>query len=414
MRLTCCFRQRSARSPRTRRFHPNIITYPTSTFAMKLFTLLSTTAVTSAARTGSSGSSSTIDKLPPAAPFHRELSGDVISYDDDFWAYNADVDVSSQTIWTNYNFKPNKCMVYNKKHVVAFELYKPNNNSCKKKLEGTYIMEVGKFARAYVAQKEQDYKLYGKDYGDITGLDYVDCTEVYYNDNQYYAKLGCATTGGLRILSYSDSSCTNEISTNLGLYNDIKISFNTCQPCLTWPSTSNNDDGNGDLDDQFEFYHQYDSKMCSAAQHYKQSCGWGCKKKARVQSSSSSYSSSGQAKHYWNGFEKFFLFFWSFFAVGLTWIVLKQRRHMSREDAIVEEAAMQGVGLKKRHIFPIALGIIFFIIFAMFMVWKKVTWLLLIGANFGLFAHFMYLRRKAKRANAGMQAYVKDGGLEIS
>lgn len=101
-------------------------------------------------------------------------------------------------------------------------------------------------------------------------------------------------------------------------------------------------------------------------------------------------------------------------AIGITWIVLKQRRHMSREDAIVEEAAMQGVGLKKRHIFPIALGIIFLIIFAMFMVWKKITWLLLIGANFGLFAHFMYLRRKAKRANAGMQAYVKDGGLEIS
>ena len=72
----------------------------------------------------------------------------------------------------------------NKKHVVAFELYKPNNNSCKKKREGTYIMEVGKFARAYVAQKEQEYKLYGKDYGDVTGLTYEDCTEVYYNGNQ--------------------------------------------------------------------------------------------------------------------------------------------------------------------------------------------------------------------------------------
>ena len=91
-----------------------------------------------------------------------------------------------------------------------------------------------------------------------------------------------------------------------------QISFNTCQPCLTWPSTSSNDDANGDLDDQFDYYHQYDSKMCSAAQHYKQSCGWGCKKKAKVQSSSSSYSSSSQAKHSWNGFEKFFLFFWSF------------------------------------------------------------------------------------------------------
>ena len=95
--------------------------------------------------------------------------------------------------------------------------------------------------------------------------------------------------------------------------------------------------------------------------------------------------------------------------------MLKQRRMMSREDAIVEEAAMNGVGLKKRHIFPIALGIIFFILLSMFMVWKKLTWFLLIGTNIGLFAHFVYLRRKAKKAGAdGDDGYIKDAGLEIS
>ena len=41
--------------------------------------------------------------------------------------------------------------------------------------------------------------------------------------SQYYAKLGCASTGGLRLSSYSDASCTKEINTNLGLYNDIKV-----------------------------------------------------------------------------------------------------------------------------------------------------------------------------------------------
>jgi hypothetical protein len=57
-------------------------------------------------------------------------------------------------------------------------------------------MEVGKFARAYVAQKEQDYKLYGKDFGDVDALDYVGCTEVYHNDVvvrdvcMYYVLLG--------------------------------------------------------------------------------------------------------------------------------------------------------------------------------------------------------------------------------
>jgi hypothetical protein len=103
-------------------------------------------------------------------------------------------------------------------------------------------------------------------------------------------------------------------------------------------------------------------------------------------------------------------------AVALVWVVLKQRRMMSREDAIVEEAAMNGVGLKKRHVFPIALGVIFLILFAMFMVWKKMTWLFLIGTNMGLFAHFVYLRRKAKRAGGGNggEGYIKDAGLEIS
>jgi hypothetical protein len=101
-------------------------------------------------------------------------------------------------------------------------------------------------------------------------------------------------------------------------------------------------------------------------------------------------------------------------AVASVWVVLKQRRTMTREDAIVEEAAMNGVGLKKRHVFPLALGIIFFILLAMFMVWKRMTWILLIGTNVGLFAHFVYLRRKAKKSGQGGEGYVKDAGLEIS
>lgn len=49
-------------------------------------------------------------------------------------------------------------------------------------------------------------------------------------DSKYYAKLACATTGGLRISSFSDANCKNEVSTNLGLYNDIKVSadYNCC------------------------------------------------------------------------------------------------------------------------------------------------------------------------------------------
>ena len=87
---------------------------------------------------------------------------------------------------------------------------------------------------------------------------------------------------------------------------------------------------------------------------------------------------------------------------------------MTQEDAIVEEAAMNGVGLKKRHVFPLALGMIFFMLLAVFMVWKRMTWILIIGTNVGLFAHFVYLRRKAKMGGQGGEEYVKDAGLEIS
>lgn len=40
----------------------------------------------------------------------RDLSGsgDAVSFDDDFWAYN---DGSMQTYWDDYSIKPLKCMI---------------------------------------------------------------------------------------------------------------------------------------------------------------------------------------------------------------------------------------------------------------------------------------------------------------
>lgn len=69
------------------------------------------------------------------------------------------------------------------RHVIAFDLYGKGHKTCLKKKEGTYIMDVGKFAKAYVAQKQVDYKLQGNNYGMPDALDYVECTAVEYNDN---------------------------------------------------------------------------------------------------------------------------------------------------------------------------------------------------------------------------------------
>mmetsp|Transcript_3107 Transcript_3107/g.6437 ORF Transcript_3107/g.6437 Transcript_3107/m.6437 type:complete len:375 (-) Transcript_3107:337-1461(-) len=341
----------------------------------------------------------------------RALSGSGdMSFDDDFWAYDEG---SMDVVWDDYSVEPKTCMIYKNQHVIAFDLFGKGHKQCAKKKEGTYLMDVGKFAKAYVAQKQVDYKLVGNEYEAPDALDYIECTAVEYNDVYYYAKLGCSTTGSLKIVAYTDEYCSQAVSTNIGLYNDVKISFNACQSCVAWPAETGDDDAaeEVELDDNFEYYHAYDSKLCGAADQFKLSCGWGCRKQANKGLASANYNNM---KRSWGGFEKFCLFFWSFAAVALVWVVLKQRRMMSREDAIVEEAAMNGVGLKKRHVFPIGLGIIFFVLFAMFMVWKKLTWLLLIGTNIGLFAHFVFLRRKAKKSGAGGDGYVKDAGLEIS
>lgn len=45
---------------------------------------------------------------------------------------------------------------------------------------------------------------------------------------QYYAKLGCSTQGGMKVYGYSDEYCTQEVNTNIGVYNDLKVSDPSC------------------------------------------------------------------------------------------------------------------------------------------------------------------------------------------
>ena len=333
-----------------------------------------------------------------------------------FTSKDASVDYSGMAI------VPKQCMEHNGKWVIAYELFKHGHNNCQKHSMGYYLSDVGTFVQGHVLQNQyESYYNYGANkYGNPDSLEYANCKafEQANDDGSiYYVKLGCSSAGGLKLLTYSDSSCTTEVSANLGIYNDAKVTFNQCNACTA--QSMADDDGvraeiynNGYTDD----FAPHDAKLCATLHNNDDghmSCGWGCKrsiKKASAAARTSYGTSSG-----WNAFEKFFLFVWSFSAIGLVWVVLKQRRMMTREDAIVEEAAMNGIGLKKRHVFPIALGILFMILLGMFLAWKKLTWILLIGVNIGLFAQFVFLRRKAKKANAGTDAgYIKDAGLQIS
>lgn len=59
----------------------------------------------------SSGGQSVETRYKESSQLERELegSGDGISFDDDFWAYDADQSID--VAWTDYSLKPVKCMI---------------------------------------------------------------------------------------------------------------------------------------------------------------------------------------------------------------------------------------------------------------------------------------------------------------
>lgn len=73
----------------------------------------------------------------------------------------------------------------NGEHVIAYELYGKGHQQCTKKSDGTYLMPVGQFAKAYQAQMQIDYNLKGADYEAPDALAYTDCTQFAYNDDTY-------------------------------------------------------------------------------------------------------------------------------------------------------------------------------------------------------------------------------------
>ena len=116
----------------------------------------------------------------------------------------------------------------NGEYKIAYEMFKNKNNGCKKHSQGIYLAEVGAFAEAYALQNQyESLYTYGENqYGNPESLDYASCTafEEANDDGSFtYVKLGCSDAGGLKLFTYSDSSCTVEITNNIGVYNDMKV-----------------------------------------------------------------------------------------------------------------------------------------------------------------------------------------------
>lgn len=116
---------------------------------------------------------------------------------------------------------------------IAYEMFKNNNNGCQKHSTGVYLSDVGAFAEAYALQSQYAsvYTYGDNQYGNPDSLDYASCKafENANDDGSYtYVKLGCSDAGGLKLRTYSDSSCTVEITNNLGVYNDMKVRGGLC------------------------------------------------------------------------------------------------------------------------------------------------------------------------------------------
>lgn len=335
-------------------------------------------------------------------------------------------------------------------------MYKKGHNQCKRRSLGKYKMDVDSFIRAYVRQLEQDYEAKGAEYEvDDEAMEYLQCQQYYYNNNmvrnllikmwkwlylfsahnniflcvQYYLKVGCRTTGkGFMVHAYSDMYCSEKLTYNLNLGVDLsglRVQFDTCKSCV--PSNNygnyNKYNNNNNNNNAYNNYNnggggygygdisRHESMLCSSADHYKDTCNRSCRRAANKTGSSSS-SGWGGGGGSWDGegfspIGKFFLWVLSLSAIFFLLAGLAQRKKMSKQDALIEEAAIKASGVDKKYIPRIFVGLILFIIILILFRKKVLTWFFLIGINIGLLAYWMHLKNKAEQNAAanGFQLY---------
>lgn len=279
-----------------------------------------------------------------------------------------------------------------------YDIYGKNGSTCSKNSKGTYKMPVTSFVRAYIKQVQHEYQLKGNEYKPGDGVrENLSCNEYYYNGQAMYTQIGCKNTGlALQVSSYSDSYCT--VNTGTTIYNNdvsnLKIYFGTCKTCTPTSSYGSYSNGGG----SYYTMSQHESPLCATAWYHKNSCNYSCKRSAKKLSASSSSKSSFGAYHAgFSGVEKFFLWFLSFSAVFFLLAGLAQRKKMSKEDALIEEAAIKSAGIDKKYIPRILLGIVVFIILMVVLRRKALTWFLLVFTNAGLLGYWMYLKNKSEK-----------------
>jgi len=304
------------------------------------------------------------------------------SGDDDFYNFNEE-----GVVWSDYSIYPKKCVNINNEDAIVFEMFGKNHKSCSKKSLGTYRATLYDFVKAYTRQAEDDADANGQGFeASEDAMDLLECQGNYYDDNggYVYHKIVCGNTGkAFKVATFSDEYCTvlsnQQKNMNIDL-STLRISYDTCKSCVQ--QQNNDDQGYYNT-----YYTNQNSRLCSATWNYKAECNGKCKKLARNSSKSTrTFSATG----------KFFLFVFSILGFFLLLAVLAQRKKMSTEDALIEEAAVKKVGLEMKYLPRIALGLIFVIAFLMLLHIRTLTWIFLILTDIMLLGYWCYLKNRAE------------------
>lgn len=316
--------------------------------------------------------------------------------DDDFFAF---VEYEESAFhWSDYAIYPDACLARNNQDLVVFSLYAANHNNCKKKSLGKFSLTVPQYILAFTKTAEKEAELGDYDYDEPAALDYLQCTATAADDDgtQIYTKIGCNSNNWRQfsVKSYTDTACSVEASTNY-VYNvdlsDVTPEYTSCTSCTNWDAP---DDG-AEVDDQFETNSEYFSPLCTAAWYYRETCDSSCIKATKI--------ATGEINpRSFTMFQVFFLIFYILSGVYFFLQVVRERRKMSEEDAMYEEASVASVGIKKDNLPKMFLGYSFFMFLLILFKAKKLVFTILIITNVCLILYFSLLQyRSAGRVELG-------------
>jgi len=353
----------------------------------KLFSLVTFAyAISSAYASGDSGSGSGDDPW-------NDYGGD-----DNFYSFNTYGDMTMH--WSDYSIKAEACINRGGSDIIVFSMFSSGNNECKKKSVGKYYVTVSQFVKAVSKDAEKAAELIDYDFDDPAALSYLQCTATSDDDGgNAYSKLGCKRNAwkALAVNAYSDQYCNeplDSISYQIDL-SETQIEYGTCQSCADWTLPS--DDA---VDDYLYTNSEYFSPLCSGVWNYKEICDGSCQRQMKQ-------SMRGGGNRGYTGSQKFMLFFLStvgFISMGA---VLLVRKKMSTEDALLEEAQVERVGLKKDKLPKFFLGIVIFLLFLMIFKVKGLTFFFLVVIDVFLIGYWARLefRQKGKINLGGFHLY---------